>query len=42
MEAERAEGDNDIWGFVWQGNAYEGPDLRRAGVGHVQWRRPDR
>jgi trehalose/maltose transport system substrate-binding protein len=24
MEAERAEGDNDLWGFVWQGNAYEG------------------
>lgn len=24
MEAERAEGNNDIWGFVWQGAAYEG------------------
>ena len=24
MDAERAEGAADIWGFVWQGNAYEG------------------
>jgi trehalose/maltose transport system substrate-binding protein len=24
MEAERAAGNPDIWGFVWQGNAYEG------------------
>ena len=24
QDAERAEGNNDIWGFVWQGNAYEG------------------
>ncbi|WP_377509338.1 ABC transporter substrate-binding protein [Octadecabacter sp. R77987] len=24
QDAERAEGDDDIWGFVWQGNAYEG------------------
>jgi len=24
MEAERAEGNADIWGFVWQGAAYEG------------------
>ncbi|KKB10900.1 ABC transporter substrate-binding protein [Devosia geojensis] len=24
MDGERAEGDNDIWGFVFQGNAYEG------------------
>lgn len=22
--AERAEGSSDLWGFVWQGNAYEG------------------
>ena len=24
QDAERADGNNDIWGFVWQGNAYEG------------------
>ena len=24
MDAERAEGKGDMWGFVWQGNAYEG------------------
>ena len=24
MDAERAEGAADLWGFVWQGNAYEG------------------
>jgi trehalose/maltose transport system substrate-binding protein len=24
QDAERAGGDADIWGFVWQGNAYEG------------------
>jgi trehalose/maltose transport system substrate-binding protein len=24
QDAERAEGKNDLWGFVWQGNAYEG------------------
>lgn len=24
QEAERAAGDADLWGFVWQGNAYEG------------------
>jgi trehalose/maltose transport system substrate-binding protein len=24
QDAERAEGNEDIWGFVWQGNAYEG------------------
>jgi trehalose/maltose transport system substrate-binding protein len=24
MEAERAEGSKDIWGYVWQGAAYEG------------------
>ena len=24
QDAERAEGKADIWGFVWQGNAYEG------------------
>ena len=24
MDAERAEGAADIWGYVWQGNAYEG------------------
>jgi trehalose/maltose transport system substrate-binding protein len=24
QDAERAAGANDIWGFVWQGNAYEG------------------
>ncbi len=24
MDAERAEGKADIWGYVWQGNAYEG------------------
>ncbi len=24
QEAERAEGSKDLWGFVWQGNAYEG------------------
>ena len=24
QDAERAAGNNDIWGFVWQGNAYEG------------------
>lgn len=24
QDAERAEGQNDLWGFVWQGNAYEG------------------
>lgn len=24
QDGERAEGDDDIWGFVWQGNAYEG------------------
>jgi trehalose/maltose transport system substrate-binding protein len=24
MDGERAEGDDDIWGFVFQGNAYEG------------------
>ncbi len=24
QDAERAAGDADIWGFVWQGNAYEG------------------
>jgi trehalose/maltose transport system substrate-binding protein len=24
QDAERAEGKNDIWGYVWQGNAYEG------------------
>jgi trehalose/maltose transport system substrate-binding protein len=24
MAAERAAGDTDIWGFVWQGKAYEG------------------
>lgn len=24
QDAERAEGNGDIWGFVWQGNAYEG------------------
>ncbi len=24
QDAERAEGNNDMWGFVWQGNAYEG------------------
>jgi len=24
MEAERAAGDMDLWGFVWQGKAYEG------------------
>jgi trehalose/maltose transport system substrate-binding protein len=24
MDAERAEGAGDLWGYVWQGNAYEG------------------
>ena len=24
QDAERAEGAGDLWGFVWQGNAYEG------------------
>lgn len=24
QDAERAEGKTDLWGFVWQGNAYEG------------------
>lgn len=24
QDAERAEGNSAIWGFVWQGNAYEG------------------
>jgi trehalose/maltose transport system substrate-binding protein len=24
MKGERAEGDDDLWGFVWQGRAYEG------------------
>ncbi|HRO10597.1 ABC transporter substrate-binding protein [Amaricoccus sp.] len=24
MEAERAEGSGDLWGYVWQGAAYEG------------------
>lgn len=24
QDAERAEGNAEIWGFVWQGNAYEG------------------
>ncbi|MFS4436887.1 ABC transporter substrate-binding protein [Paracoccaceae bacterium GXU_MW_L88] len=24
QDAERAEGNEDIWGYVWQGNAYEG------------------
>jgi trehalose/maltose transport system substrate-binding protein len=24
QDAERAEGKSDFWGFVWQGNAYEG------------------
>jgi trehalose/maltose transport system substrate-binding protein len=24
QDAERAEGKGDIWGYVWQGNAYEG------------------
>ncbi|HSF92803.1 MAG TPA: ABC transporter substrate-binding protein [Paracoccaceae bacterium] len=24
QDAERAEGNDDLWGFVWQGNAYEG------------------
>lgn len=24
QDAERAGGANDLWGFVWQGNAYEG------------------
>ncbi len=24
QDAERAEGQADLWGFVWQGNAYEG------------------
>ena len=24
MDAERAAGATDLWGFVWQGNAYEG------------------
>ena len=24
QDAERTEGQDDLWGFVWQGNAYEG------------------
>lgn len=24
QDAERAEGNSEIWGFVWQGNSYEG------------------
>lgn len=24
QDAERADGNEDLWGFVWQGNAYEG------------------
>ncbi len=24
QDAERAEGNADVWGFVWQGNSYEG------------------
>lgn len=24
QEGERGEGNNDFWGFVWQGNSYEG------------------
>ncbi|MBK4217697.1 ABC transporter substrate-binding protein [Paracoccus caeni] len=24
QDAERAEGSRDLWGYVWQGNAYEG------------------
>ena len=24
MDAERAEGKGDLWGYVWQGSAYEG------------------
>ena len=24
QDAERAEGQTDLWGFVWQGNSYEG------------------
>ncbi|WP_417267361.1 ABC transporter substrate-binding protein [Celeribacter baekdonensis] len=24
QDAERADGQSDLWGFVWQGNAYEG------------------
>lgn len=41
QDAERAEGNSDIWGFVWQGSAYEGLTcnalewVSSSGGGHI-------
>ena len=38
---ERAKGKKEFWGFVWQGAADEGLDLRRAGMAGCRRRRAD-
>ena len=40
--AERAAGNPDFWGFVFQGQRLRGPDLQRARVDRRLWRRHDR
>ncbi len=40
--ASATAGNKSMYGYVFQANAYEGPDVQRARMGQVFWWRPDR
>ena len=42
QDAERAEGNDRMWGFVFQAQGLRGPDLQRARVDRQLRRRHDR